>query len=319
MPSTNTCGNQGNRCNTCASGNQCIAGNCSTGTSGGGPASGGGPTAGGGPAAAGGTMSGGGPTGAPNPSDCAVGADLIYTVDQNNDFASFDPKLLPANAFTRVGTLNCPTAGQASPFSMSVDRNAVAWVVYDSGELFKVEINNGLKCTKTDFRAQMNVALFGMGFVSDAPMSSQETLFISGNPLNSSLTNSDFGTLSVGPDFKLSLKGRMMGSPELTGTGLATLWAFFPNLNPPVVTQLNKDNGTNVVTYPAAELAGNPRAWAFAFWGGDFFIFLKRDTDKSTTVWRMNGQTHAVTAAVPNSGKSIVGAGVSTCAPIQIN
>lgn len=33
----------------------------------------------------------------------------------------------------------------------------------------------------------------------------------------------------------------------------------------------------------------------------------------------MNGVTGALTVAVPDTGRSIVGAGVSTCAPVQIN
>ena len=42
------------------------------------------------------------------------------------------------------------------------------------------------------------------------------------------------------------------------------------------------------------------------------------DGETSTTVYRMNGTTGAVTTPIPNSGRRIVGAGVSTCAPIMI-
>jgi hypothetical protein len=327
MPSVNACGTKGNRCNSCAAGNQCVAGNCSASSGAGGGnsiASGGGSSAaqgggtatqsGGSGSAAGGTAGGF----AGGISDCAVGAELIYTVDQNNQFSSFDPRLLPNNAFTTIGTLNCPAAAGDTPYSMSVDRNAIAWVIYDSGTLFRVEIAQNLRCTKTTFAAQMGVKRFGMGFVSDVPMGQNETLFIAGTSTDGGISISQFGTLSTSAPYLMSLKATLTGSPELTGTGLATLWGFFPNLTPPLVAQIDKTTGANLVSYTAAPLNGDPRAWAFAFWGGDFFIFLKRATDTSTTVWRMNGQTHAVTAAIPNSGKTIVGAGVSTCAPVEL-
>ena len=109
------------------------------------------------------------------------------------------------------------------------------------------------------------------------------------------------------------------GAPELTGTGDAKLWAFSPNLMPPKVARLSKTTGAIESAFEAPGLAGTPRAWAFAFWGGDFFIFLERATDGSTKVWKMNGLTGALSTVIPDTGRSIVGAGVSTCAPVEIN
>ena len=71
--------------------------------------------------------------------------------------------------------------------------------------------------------------------------------------------------------------------------------------------------------FMASALQGNAMDWAFAFWGGSFYIFLERDSDSSTIVWKMDSSTGAVTKAVNNTGRNIVGAGVSTCAPITIN
>ena len=64
---------------------------------------------------------------------------------------------------------------------------------------------------------------------------------------------------------------------------------------------------------------GAPLAWAFAFWGGRFWIFLKRDSDASTYVYAMDATTGALTTALSNTGRTIVGAGVSTCAPVNVN
>jgi hypothetical protein len=203
---------------------------------------------------------------------------------------------------------------------MAVDRNAVAWVIYDSGELFAVNLADPtLPCTATSFVPQGDVARFGMGFASNTAGSSDETLFISGSSLTSSLSSTKFGTLSTTPPYTVSVLGTLSGAPELTGTGDARLWAFFPNLTPPRVSQLDKTSGAQTTTFPAPALGGQPMAWAFGFWGGDFWIFLRRDTDASTHVWRMNAQTGAVTDALPDTGKTIVGAGVSTCAPVTIN
>src|SRR6478736_7746569 len=43
----------------------------------------------------------------------ADGVDLVYVVDEQNDFMSFDPRKLPANPFTMIGTLACPDNGNS--------------------------------------------------------------------------------------------------------------------------------------------------------------------------------------------------------------
>jgi hypothetical protein len=58
--------------------------------------------------------------------------------------------------------------------------------------------------------------------------------------------------------------------------------------------------------------------WAFAFWGGDFWIFLQRMTEANTTVYQIGGTDGSMKGSTPAPGRSIVGAGVSTCAPVVI-
>ena len=58
--------------------------------------------------------------------------------------------------------------------------------------------------------------------------------------------------------------------------------------------------------------------WAFAFYGGDFWVFLERMDESSTTVYQVDGTTGSITSSTPTLTRSIVGAGVSTCAPIVI-
>jgi len=203
---------------------------------------------------------------------------------------------------------------------MAVDRSATAWIIYDSGELFTVNVRAlPLTCVKTSFVPQLSVAKFGMGFVANEPGSTMETLFISGSDFTSSLATTKFGTLGTTPPFKVTLKGTLMGAPEMSGTGDGKLWAFFPNVAPPKVAQLSKADGSVVKSFTAQALSGSPRAWAFAFWGGQFFMFLERDTDVSTHVWKMDSVSGAVSHPINGTGRHIVGAGVSTCAPVEIN
>src|SRR5262249_15053021 len=106
---------------------------------------------------------------------------------------SFDPRKLPGDPFTRIGALACPTTlpsvrtppgATVTPFSMSVDRDGVAWVEYDSGELFNVSLADAT-CTPTPYvPLAEDMKLFGMGFVTDEPGGTTEKLFISGGDHN---------------------------------------------------------------------------------------------------------------------------------------
>jgi hypothetical protein len=240
----------------------------------------------------------------------------VYVIDSDGTLLSFNPKMVGTpQAFTEKGQLACSRFG--SVFSMGVDRDAKAWVVYTSGDLFRVDVNT-LQCTPIPVNGPPNAEIYGMGFVTDAPGSTKDTLFIAGNAVNSMLESSQFGTLSTTAPYDISIKAMLAGSPELTGTGDAHLWAFTPNTSPPKVSELNKLDGKALRTFDAPSLQGAPRAWAFAFWGGDFWIFLMKGLESDTTVYRMNGSTGAITVAMSRTGRQIVGAGVSTCAPIMI-
>jgi len=246
---------------------------------------------------------------------CSESAKLIYLVDENNDFLSFKPDSL---TFTRIGTLSCPAAFGAAPFSMSIDRSATAWVVYDSGQLFRVSTQDA-SCQATTFNAgQQGVYQFGMGFVSNSAGSNDETLYIANDVQqgDSLPTAVQIGTLSF-PDLTVTSKGTVSGVPELTGTGDGKLWGFFPSSTiTPNVALLDKNTGMPSTSFALPGLQGQPIDWAFAFWGGDFWVFLRRDTDPSTRVYRINSSTGAMQVALPSTGRSIVGAGVSTCAPV---
>jgi hypothetical protein len=155
-----------------------------------------------------------------------------------------------------------------------------------------------------------------MGFATDAAGGSTDTLYIVGgsDPNNPTSTLASLNTTTL----QAGSLGTVSGSPELTGTGSAELWGFFPAASGPRVEKLNKASGAPLQTFQAPSLAGAPMAWAFAFWGGDFWIFLMKDTDLSTTVYQMDAMTGAIKGQTSAPGRTIVGAGVSTCAPTVI-
>jgi hypothetical protein len=156
-----------------------------------------------------------------------------------------------------------------------------------------------------------------MGFSSDMPGSTDDTLFIAGGSGPLSSTTSTLATLDT-TTMQAQNVGTVTGWPELTGTGNAELWGWFPDETNPRVEQINKTTGAGIKTYNLPQLAGTPSAWAFAFWGGDFWIFLAKDFETSTTVYQIDGMAGGIKTMTPAPGKTIVGAGVSTCAPTII-
>lgn len=253
---------------------------------------------------------------------CSDAAKLVYVVDADGRFSSFNPKTTPATFVDITKMLNCPAEVdifgiKATPYSMSVDRNAVAWVLYSSGELFRVDTADG-SCKATSFqRNQFGFQLMGMGFVADTQGSTVDTLYVAGGAGPDTGTVARLGTVNM-TTLSIAPRQELTGWPELTGTGLAELWGFFPDTTPPKVVKLNKTTGAEDVVYPLATLQGEPAAWAFAFWGGDFWVFLMRVTDADTTVYRIKGIDGAMSKAVSNTSRKIVGAGVSTCAPVVL-
>ncbi len=243
-------------------------------------------------------------------SRCASGAEWIYLVDSNNILLQFRPDTL---TLTPIGNLNCPSSSGDTPFSMAVDRDATAWVLYQSGNIFHVDTSNAA-CTATGFQpGQSGLTNFGMGFVSNDD-DEDETLYVAGGT-SVTVGNATLAWVDT-QSLQLSTIGQINGWPELTGTGSAQLWAFSPNTNPPTIQRLDKTSGAVAQNFNVSQLAGNPSAWAFAFWGGGFYVFLQRALETSTNIWFFDPNTQNLTQALGNTGYRIVGAGVSTCAPL---
>jgi len=247
--------------------------------------------------------------------DCSDRAKKVYIVTEQKVLMRFDVETMKLEV---VGTLNCPGAG--TPFSMSVDRDANAWVLYNSGsKLFKVSTLDAA-CQATAFNYSGSAfQVFGMGFSSNAPGSKDETLFIAGGS-NFNIASSQANLGSIGlPALNLTSIGKiaLVGGPELTGTGNAELWGFFPYVSK--IGLINKQNGTvsNMITIPK-DMA-SVQAWAFAAYGGKFYLFFKANFDPSSSIFEVDpGKNNAFKNVLPNTGYTIVGAGVSSCAPTKL-
>jgi hypothetical protein len=239
---------------------------------------------------------------------CVEASRWIYTVDQSGMFSRFDPATL---TFTNIATLACPTS--STPNSMAVDQNAVAWVAYADGNMFQVDTGTAA-CQATGFVPNQDGILeFGMGFVF-SPTTGQDTLYIAGGA-STAITSSTLATISF-PALTVSPVGPVEGLPELSGLGDGTLWGFIPSFvaqsgNTSLI-QIDPLTGKTLKTFTYPQLNSAGTSWAMKFWGGSFWIFL------GSTVYQVPRNTpDVITLAIANSGHNVVGAGVSTCAPLQ--
>jgi hypothetical protein len=237
---------------------------------------------------------------------------FIYVVSEENELFSFFP---PSLTFTSIGRLACPTASSgATPFSMAVDRRGVAYVVFTDGNLFRVSTATAA-CIGTSYVPnQRGWQTFGMGFASDFG-GPTERLFVAEN--NFSGASAGLGRIDVGT-MRLDIVNSFspeIPRAELTGTGDGRLFAFWPNRGVGAtgsnVAEVEKATA-NVVARTTLPIATTNDAFAFAFWGGDFWIFTgSRGTSQVTRFRPTDGTTRLMTTRP----STIVGAGVSTCAP----
>lgn len=260
---------------------------------------------------------GGSGSGSGNQDGCSDAAKLVYVVDSNNKLSTWDGA---TKTFADLGTLSCPAMAGATPFSMAVDRTANAYVLYSSSEVMRVDTMT-LQCTKLNYTVQQQQVLFGMGFSTNEVAGSTDTLFIAGGPNAGAAATTNLATLDPNT-MQVSPLGTITGNPELTGTGNAELWGFFPAATGSRIEKVNKMTGAPLQTFGNLNvLNGTPAAWAFAFWGGDFWVFLaKQDVFGATptTVYQFDAANGTLKGMTPTTNRTIVGAGVSTCAPTVI-
>ncbi len=248
----------------------------------------------------------------PPPEVCVDGGiPYIYVVTEQYSLYSYFP---PSNAFTRIGRIECPTS-TSTPFSMAVDRGGTAYVVYNDGQLFRVSTATA-QCESTPFvQRQHGITTFGMGFVSDTT-DSGETLYIASTNFGGG--TSYLGTINV-HTYDLAIVHALpptLITAELTGTGDGRLYGFSATTTGPTgsnVAQINRTTAAVVASWDLPSVTQG-QGWAFASWGGAFYIFTAPTGTSTVTRFRPQDGSVAVILTLP---ETIVGAGVSTCAPHQ--
>jgi hypothetical protein len=247
--------------------------------------------------------------------DCQdAGITYIYLITSENELLRFYP---PDLSVTTIGTIDCPSEPGGQPFSMAVDRQGVASVLFGTGELFRVSTLTA-SCKPTSFvnDPSLFAGNFGMGFSANQN-DPGETLFIAGADTSNPGGLSTLGRIDT-KTFDLSVIApinKAIGSPELTGTGDARLFAFGPDSPTSHLAEIDKATAT--VKSDVLLNLNNQTAissWAFAFWGGDFYFFTSEQPGASIVHRYTPGGT-TTPPAVAQIGLTIVGAGVSTCAP----
>jgi hypothetical protein len=246
-----------------------------------------------------------------------AGSTLIYLITQSNVLMSFYP---PTATFMEIGTINCPDPG--TPFSMAVDRTSgLAYVEFvPSGNLFRVTTTSPPQCTPTSFVSMQGgyPTLFGMGFAANAvDASTPETLYVAGDQGN--VVQMGQGVLASidTTTFRLTQVGQfnpVINGVELTGTGSGELFAFYAtNAGSAAIGQIDRATAQVIgeANLPGVNVSGG---WAFAFWGGDFYLFTAPGGASIVQRYRPSDGT---IVQVAQTSLEIVGAGVSTCAPQQ--
>jgi hypothetical protein len=258
------------------------------------------------------------PVDAPPPPPICTDATVqfIYVVSQENGLFSYHP---PSGTLRRIGTIACPVdptvTPPPTPWSMSVDRAGTAYVIFNDGHLFRVHTSDA-RCEATSYTPNQNGWLtFGMGFTADRT-DPGERLFV---------TEADFMGPSQGlawidtTTLRLNVVGpysTTLGRSELTGSRDGRLFAF--SLDPAAGSNVSEVDPTSARVLSSTHLdIGTPEsAWAGAFYGGDFYLFTTPPGARSGTTVTRYRPADGSTTVVSSLTETIVGAGVSTCAPL---
>ena len=265
------------------------------------------------------------PTGAdndlPEGDQCPCVADNqdIYVLSDLGTIWSFDPT---NNEFDFITDVDC--GGMTDTFSMGVSRKGRAWVQYGSGDIYTVDLKDpGSACKDPGFTPGAPLfPNFGMAFVTNSSDDPCDKLYAHSG-IEPGLIGDDVGALGVIDPETLALSEIAKidyAWGELTGTGDGRLFAFQGDA-PPFIAEYDKTTGDMLGSWPLAGVA-SPSAFAFAAWGGDFYLFMTDDGDFASMSRVLHvdfdeseGDGKAITVIVPAAPIRIVGAGVSTCAP----
>ncbi len=205
---------------------------------------------------------------------CSPGphGNLIYVLSDDSEIYSYDPV---SNEFAFLTLLDCP--GHL-PYSMAVDQQGVAWVLYaDDHDVYSVDLHAPGPCGDPGYTpGNTDFPLFGMAFTATGG---------GGCPRLFAHSYSGSGPFGEGPDLGQLGYIEPTGGPinvlaaidynggELAGTGDGRLFAF-AGVEPAKLVAYERDTGAVLETI---HLDGfnKTNASAFAFFAGDFYFFTE--------------------------------------------
>jgi hypothetical protein len=269
------------------------------------------------------------------PSGCTSAAtDVVYVLSLDDHLYSFVPA---ARTFSDIGALGCNIKGDSgtpwSPNSMAVDREAVAWVNYveqvglsdSAGSIYRLSTKDG-SCLGPAASMPDDWYRLGMSFATDTATNT-DTLYV---------TNNDGADVGMGQLLatldpttqRLTTIGAFGGmqaqaAVELAGRSDGELYGLFTYVfrsepPPSEISRLDRSTAAPKVPFALPAVIGAPRQFAFAFWGGRFYVFTQTDDQHTSSVAEYDPATGNVdTAYVPDAGFTIVGAGSSVCVPLE--
>ena len=269
--------------------------------------------------------------GGPAPDERCPGhdtADYIYLLAHAEGLDTVLFRFAPrTTAFERIGPVDCGTMGGAlgeQPSSFAVARDGTAWVLLQRGgepALHRLDLTDG-SCDPTELPLGSSAGAHFMAFASDVPDGEAETLFASS-------ANGDwFGRIALGAaptSTDLGELGTNRGSRVMiTGTAAAELWAISqPTVDPSddtaVLTSIDRATGAALAAREfEAPLFVHSGVSAFAFWGGDFYLFTSGSGRPGTVVSRFRPSDGSYEEVAAHDALAPIGVAVSTCVPTEL-
>jgi len=247
--------------------------------------------------------------------------DGIFLLSDSAELWKYFPE---TNKFVMLGQIDC--GGLFQTFSMAVDRLGFAWVQFFGGELRKVDVTNVANCSDPGYLpGQVGVENFGMAFVSNSQFDACDQIY--GNSYSGlggyteGLNAGDFLTIDADTLTMSKIGKTNFDGAEVTGTGDGRAFVF-GGANPSKLVEMDKAKGIALKTLPLGGLEINNGAFAFAFFGGDFYFFTDSNVDQfASEVTHMDFDDsnkdgkQELTVLTNDAPLLVVGAGVSTCAP----
>lgn len=236
--------------------------------------------------------------------DCTETDDLVYVLDRDEGrLYTFDPA---ARAFTTLGRVSCGTS--QTPASMAVSRGGVAYVRYADNAVYALDLGT-MSCTATGYSdRRTGFDSFGMGYATDSADTWRETLYVANETTVGVLDPATWAVTTL---------GRLPSQSELTGNADGELWAMLPLETPAKLARIDTTSGAlaEQISLRGFPDPSNIDTFAFATWGGSFYLFVREHGMGSTTDVYEVTATGVTTKVLADVGFDVVGAGVSTCAP----